>query len=46
MLRLLRRFLLERKGSFAVITAVAAIPMFFLVGMGIDYGWQSTAKRI
>jgi Flp pilus assembly protein TadG len=38
MLRLLRRFLLERKGSFAVITAVAAIPMFFLVGMGIDYG--------
>jgi Flp pilus assembly protein TadG len=38
MLRLLRRFLLERKGSVAVITAVAAIPMFFLVGMGIDYG--------
>jgi Flp pilus assembly protein TadG len=33
-----RMFLRAKRGSVAIITALAAIPMCFLAGMGIDYG--------
>ena len=38
MRRLLGRFLRDSEGSIAIITGALAIPMLFLVGMGIDYG--------
>jgi Flp pilus assembly protein TadG len=39
MRQIIGRFSRDTKGSIAVITALAAIPMVFLVGMGIDYGY-------
>ena len=33
-----RLFLRAKRGSVAIITGLAAIPMCFLAGMGIDYG--------
>jgi Flp pilus assembly protein TadG len=38
MRELWKRFLRSRRGNVAIITALAAIPMCFLVGMGMDYG--------
>ena len=33
-----RRFARQTGGNVAIITALAAMPMLFLAGMGIDYG--------
>ena len=38
---LLRRFCRDSNGSIAIITALAAVPLLFLVGMGVDYGIAS-----
>src|ERR1700730_15717603 len=34
----LKAFLAEKKATVAVITAIAAVPIVFLIGMGVDYG--------
>jgi Flp pilus assembly protein TadG len=36
--RFWKRFFRAREGNVAIITALAAIPMCFLVGMSVDYG--------
>ena len=43
MLRRIRQYITDNRGNVAIITALAAIPMCFLVGIGIDYG--SAADR-
>jgi Flp pilus assembly protein TadG len=42
----LRRFIRETKANVAAITALAAIPMFFLTGMGIDYSMAVDRKTL
>ncbi len=41
---LLRRFKNSVSGNVAIITALAAFPMFFLAGMGIDYGMAASVR--
>ena len=41
--RFWKRFFRAREGNVAIITALAAIPMCFLVGMSVDY--RSAADR-
>jgi Flp pilus assembly protein TadG len=43
---LLCRFIRETKANVAAITALAAIPMFFLTGMGIDYSMAVDRKTL
>lgn len=38
MLSLLKRFIRKCDGNVAIITALAAIPLCYLAGMGVDYG--------
>jgi Flp pilus assembly protein TadG len=40
----LRQFLKDNRGNVAIITGLAAIPMFFLAGMGIDYGFAASKR--
>ena len=42
----LRRFTRETRANVAAITALAAIPMFFLTGMGIDYSMAVDRKTL
>ncbi|WP_161992720.1 TadE/TadG family type IV pilus assembly protein [Aureimonas leprariae] len=42
---MLRRFLNDKRGNFAVVTGLAAIPLFGAAGLGLDYA-RGTSARI
>jgi Flp pilus assembly protein TadG len=43
---MLRRFLHDKRGNFAILTAIAAVPLFGVMGMGVDFARVTTARGV